>query len=82
MIMINSVVYEYADGEIPADEREELFTKSLQMWLRPFSDEINRQKGKLILYFSGDGSNGFRLEGVDSELWERITKQFPMFVKE
>jgi hypothetical protein len=80
--MINTVVYEYVDGVVPADAREELFTKSLQMWLRPFSEEINRQKGKLILYFSSDGSNGFRLEGVDNDLWDKITKQFPMFVKE
>ncbi|MEO8172182.1 MAG: hypothetical protein ABI581_03830 [Sediminibacterium sp.] len=80
--MINTVVYEYVDGVEPADEREKLFTKSLQMWLRPFSEEINRQKGKLILYFSADGSNGFRLEGVDKVLWDMITKQFPMFVKD
>ncbi|MES2371554.1 MAG: hypothetical protein V4557_03175 [Bacteroidota bacterium] len=80
--MINTVVYEYGDGVMPADEREKLFTKSLQMWLRPFSDEINRQKGKLVISFSSDGSNGFRLEGVENDLWESIIKQFPMFVKE
>jgi hypothetical protein len=80
--MINTVVYEYVDGVVPQDEREKLFTKSLQMWLRPFSEEINRQKGKLVVYFSSDGSNGFRLEDVDNDLWERITRQFPMFVNE
>jgi hypothetical protein len=80
--MINMVVYEYVDGMIPADEREELFTKSLQMWLRPYSDEINRQKGKLVLYFSADGSNGFRLEGVDKALWEEVVSHFPTFVPE
>ena len=79
--MINTVVYEYPDGVIPADEREELFTKSLQMWLRPYSEEINRQKGKLVLSFSGDGSNGFRLEGIADNLWEKVVKQFPTFVK-
>jgi hypothetical protein len=80
--MINTVVYEYVDGVVPVSEREELFTKSLQMWLRPFSEEINRQKGKLVVYFSADGSNGFRLEGVDNVLWDKIIKQFPMFVKD
>ncbi|MES2329515.1 MAG: hypothetical protein V4539_07930 [Bacteroidota bacterium] len=80
--MINIVVYEYPDGIIPADEREDMFAKSLQMWLRPFSEEINRQKGKLVLYFCGDGSNGFRLEGVDDGLWERVINRFPTFVKQ
>ena len=79
--MIDTVVYEYEGNVIPNDERQELFAKSLQMWLRPYSEEINHQKGKLVLCFSPDGTNGFRLENVNVDLWERVLKLFPAFVK-
>ena len=78
--MINNIALEYEDGEAPSKERETLFTKSLQMWLRPFSEEINRQNGKLVLIFARNGANSFRLEGVDDGLKERIVRQFPQFI--
>jgi len=78
--MINNILIEYEDGEIPSKEREALFIKSLQMWLRPFSDEINKQNGTLVLIFSLDGANSFRLEGVEEELKDKIVRQFPQFI--
>lgn len=78
--MINNIKLAYEDGEQPSKEREALFTKSLQMWLRPFSDEINKQNGQLVLIFSSDGANSFRLEGVDDALREKIVRQFPQFI--
>jgi len=77
--MIQNVEIAYEDTA-PAHERESLFAKSLQMWLRPFSEEINRQNGKLVLVFGKDGSNKFRLENVDEALRNRIAEQFPKFV--
>jgi hypothetical protein len=78
--MINNIQIEYEDGEMPSKERETLFIKSLQMWLRPFSDEINNQNGTLVLIFSLDGANSFRLEGVEEELKDKIVRQFPQFI--
>ena len=78
--MINNIVFEYENETKPSGEREALFTKSLQMWLRPFSEEINRQDGKLVLFFSENGSNSFRLEGVEESLKTRIISQFPQFI--
>jgi hypothetical protein len=78
--MIQNVLFEYEDDEKPSKEREILFTKSLQMWLRPFGDEINKQNGTLVLIFSSDGANSFRLEGVEDALRESIVRQFPQFI--
>ncbi|NCI48265.1 hypothetical protein [Sediminibacterium soli] len=77
--MIHNVHLEY-EGAAPARERELMFTRSLQMWLRPFSEEINRQQGKLVLIFCGDGSNKFRIEQVSEELKQKIAEQFPRFI--
>jgi hypothetical protein len=79
--MINNITIEYQDGTVPEQERETLFRNSLQMWLRPFSEEINMQNGKLVLCFSTEGSNGFRLEGVTEDLQEKVASRFPTFVR-
>jgi len=78
--MISNIVFEYENNTKPSKEREILFTKSLQMWLRPFSEEINKQQGKLVLFFSENGSNSFRLEGVEEELKIKVISQFPQFI--
>lgn len=79
--MIHNVHLEY-EGTAPAQEREHFFARSLQMWLRPFSEEINRQNGKLVLIFCKDGTNKFRLEEVEETLKQQIAEQFPKFVSE
>lgn len=78
--MINDIASEYDEGAMPSKEQEALFARSLQMWLRPFSDDINRQDGKLVMIFAKDGSNRFRLENIDELLKEKIASQFPKFV--
>jgi hypothetical protein len=78
--MIHNIASEYEPGAKPAKEHEALFTRSLQMWLRPFSEEINGQNGKLVLIFTKEGSSRFRLENVDELLKEKIASQFPRFV--
>jgi hypothetical protein len=77
--MINQVETLYEQGVAANKERETLFTRSLQMWLRPLSDEVNLQNGKLVLIFNEDGSNQFRLEGVDDALQQKVAAQFPRF---
>lgn len=79
--MINNVHLEY-EGAAPGHERETIFARSLQMWLRPFSEKINQQDGKLVLIFCKDGSNKFRLENVNEELRQEIAEQFPRFVSQ
>jgi hypothetical protein len=77
--MIHTIASEYEPGAKPSREYEALFTRSLQMWLRPFSEEINQQDGKLVMIFARDGSSRFRLENVDELLKEKIASQFPRF---
>jgi hypothetical protein len=78
--MIHNIASEYEPAAKPTKEYEALFTRSLQMWLRPFSEEINHQNGKLVMIFAKDGSSRFRLENVDELLKEKIASQFPRFV--
>ena len=78
--MIHTIASEYEPGAKPAKEYEALFTRSLQMWLRPFSEEINQQNGKLVMIFAKDGSSRFRLENVNELLKEKIASRFPGFV--
>ncbi len=78
--MILNVASEYEEAVKPSREQETLFTKSLQMWLRPFSEDINQQNGKLVLLYAKDGTNRFRLENIDEALQEKIANRFPKFV--
>jgi hypothetical protein len=78
--MIEHIETVYEDSVPVSKEREQLFQRSLQMWLRPFSEEINKQHGRLVLIFCEDGSNRFRLEDVEASLIAKIEAQFPKFI--
>jgi hypothetical protein len=79
-IMIKNIVCEYEDGVDPSGDRQGLFINSVQMWLRPFSEAINAQNGKVTLYFSTGAANMFRLEGVDERLNGQVMERFAEFM--
>jgi hypothetical protein len=78
--MIYNVRCEHEDLSLISKEAEIHFVKSLQMWLRPFSEEINQQNGTLVAVFGMDGTNGFQLENISDDLQRKIAERFPTFI--
>lgn len=75
--MIHNIETEYEQGVKPTHACETLFKRCLQECLRPYSEEINRQNGTVVMIFTKSGSSRFRLENMCELLKEKIASHFP-----
>jgi hypothetical protein len=72
---IKRIKFEYLENVRKDENREVATTNNINMWFRPFVDEINKEKGEIVVTFDTD-LDALEFKNMSEDLRKRANEEF------